>query len=350
MALSTEPLTTRLSPYPTLRKVLGPDWIAEQDAMDPVLSPFSLARWLRMDEFGTDLSMIDGILREFRDVPGMKERRRRMRSDPFALMETLTELYFALWLRHRAIPFDLPKTGADFKVNLGGGRSLAIEVTTLRLIQWAQDLFERLDLVGQRLGYSAEVEHKLETLPETSRSVQIVSTIVTNALEALTAPKVESSGGITNVIVQTYPEYETKVTWTPSPFPGLSQKTSPDTPSPSTMFYRLVSTAQKKACQLPDDQAGILLFGTVNLPQTQLWSFEKALLRDHVEFDWTQVPDQIKHVILYSFDLKRAEPANATWIVNPASTLPDVPEAIEILESLFPLLLGSREHSNPADE
>ncbi len=189
MTLSTEPLTTLLCPYPTLQEVLGPDWIVKQDAMNPVLSPFSLARWLRMDGFGPDLSMIDGILREFRDVPGMKERRQRMRSDPFALMETLTEMYFASWLRHRGIPFDLPKKGADFKAHLGKGRSLAIEATTPRITQWAQELFERLDLVGQRTGHSADVEHELETLPDTSCSVEIVSTIVMDALEALLPPR-----------------------------------------------------------------------------------------------------------------------------------------------------------------
>ena len=93
-----------------------------------------------------------------------------------------------------------------------------------------------------------------------------------------------------------------------------------------------------------------MLLGTAHLPQTQLWSFENALLCDDVEFDWARMPNQIKHVILYSFDLKRVEPCKATWIINPASTLPDVSEAIELLQDLFPILLGSNQHSNPSKE
>lgn len=350
MTLSTEPLTTLLSPYPTLREVLGPDWITEQDAIDPVLSRFSLTRWLRVDGFDPDLSALDEILKELRNIPGMKERRRRMRSDPFALMETLTELHFGSWLRHRGIPFDLPKEGADFKVHLGNGRSLAIEATTPRMTHWAQDLFERLDLVGQRSGYAVDIEYELETLPDMSRSMEIVLTVVRDALEALTPTGAKPKSVTIPEIDQDYPMYGTKVIWTPSLHPGIKQWTSPKPTSPYTMFYRLVSVAQTKACQLPVDQAGVLLLGTANLPHTQLWSFEKALFGEDLEFDWTQVPNQIKHVILYTFKLERVDPFKAMCITNPASTLADTPEVTEFYEDLFPRILASNQESIPVSE
>lgn len=348
MALSDQPLIELMEPYPHLRHALGPQWIAVQDRVDPIQSRFPLARWLRVDGFQADLSTIDIVLQQLEGVPGIADRRRRIRSNAPALMETLTELYFGAWLLDEGFSFDLPDEGADFNVHLGENQSLAIEATTPRIAQWAQDLFERLHLVALRTGHSGSVEHQLETLADTSLSIKIVNTIVMEALDAL-APTNPNTAGMDLDVTQDYPNYGMKITWTPSVRPGIAAMTSPKTTSPYTFFYRLVSAARKKAEQLSPDQAGVLLVGTQHLPVTELWSFENAIRHyplENMQFDWTKLPNQIKHVILYYLQLKRIKPFQAIWIVNPASSLPDPPEARQFLQALFPSPLRSDHDSD----
>lgn len=99
MTLSNETLNKRLQPYPHLQRVLGSRWIAEQDEGDPVESPFLLARRLRTDGSKLDSTTFDSILRKLEDIAGIANRRRRIRADAPALIETVTELYFDAWLK-----------------------------------------------------------------------------------------------------------------------------------------------------------------------------------------------------------------------------------------------------------
>lgn len=266
-------------------------------------------------------------------------------------METLTELYFGAWLKHRGVSYELPKKGADFKVRLGDEHFIAIEVTTPRIAQWADNLFERLDVLGQRAGFSVNVNHELETLPDTSRSVEIVDAIVAESIQALGATASERMAETRHQIVQHYPEYGMRITWSPRSTPRICAQISPGATSPYIFFYRLVSVAQRKARQLPADQAGVLLLGTQHSAKEELESFEEAIRyypSDDMPFDWSQLPNQVKYVIFYSLDLKHIEPVRAVLIINPASTLPDPPGAGAFLQNLFPLLLGSTDDSEPA--
>lgn len=338
MPLSTEPLIKRLERYPHLRQALGEKWIAEQEHIDPVEGRYPLARWLRMDGFAADLSTIDLVLHDLEKTPGIAERRRRIRSDPMALMETLTELYVAAWFRKEGLAFDLPKKGADFHVCLGGEYALPIEVTTPRLTQWAQELLERLHLVALKTGYAAKVEHRLETLPDTALSATIVDTIVNQALDLLIEIRSNRARPSAHP-VQCFPEYKMRITWTVSRLPGVAAITTPGPTSPYALFNRLVALAQRKAAQLSEDRAGVLLVGMQHSPLTEIWSFEDAIRyysKDDLQFDWARLPNQVKHLILYTLDLKSTNPFSARWIVNPASSLADPAGTQEILQRLFP--------------
>lgn len=335
----TAPLIHRLEPYPHLREALGLEWISEQDRIDPILSPFPLARWLRLDGFEPDLTMLDVVLGRLSTISGIGDRRKRLQADAPALMETLTELYFGAWLLDLGYTFDWPRQGADFTVHLGADQRLRIEATTPRKAAWSGDLFERLHLVALRTGCSMRIEHSLEMLPNPARSSDIVGTIVREVLDAIELSDVLCQRQEPQQTGRDYPEVGIKVAWTSSETPIIRAVTSPGPLSPYSGFGYLINAAKSKTHQLPEGQAGVLLIGTSQLPTLAWESFHDALRNvppEDMQFPWNQVPGQVKHVILYSMELRKIEPFKATWIVNPASPLPDAPGVMQFLRELFP--------------
>ena len=178
-------LADRIARFPNLGEVLGSRWVAEQERIDPALSRYALARWLRIRGFSPDLATLDTVIRQLRHLPGFAERRDRLRSDAGAVMETLTELYFAAWLLEAGYEFELTRVGADFRIRLGEDSILEAEVTSPRRAVWSQDLFERLDLVKERYGYAVALEEGAELLPDPSASEAVVTAIVERSLALL---------------------------------------------------------------------------------------------------------------------------------------------------------------------
>lgn len=335
----TIPLIHRLELYPHIRETLGSRWISEQDRIDPIHSPYPLARWLRLDGFEPDLTMLDEVLGRLSTVSGIGDRRKRLQSDAPALMETLTELYFGAWLLDLGYTFDWPKQGADFLVHLREDQSLPIEVTTPRKAAWSDDLFERLHLVALRTGCSLCVELSSEMLPNPVSSSEIVGTIVREVLDAI-----ELSNGVCQKVGphqpgRDYPEVGIKILWTSSETPDIHVTTSPGPLSPYSGFGYLITAAKSKAHQLPEGQAGVLLIGTSQLPALTLESFLDRLRHfsaEDMNFPWEEVPQRVKHVIFYSMELKKIEPFKATWIVNRTSPFPDAPGVMDFFRELFP--------------
>lgn len=347
-------LSDLIAPYPNLRQALGDRWIAEQDLVDPIVSPYPLARWLRMDGFECDLTTLNMVLHKLETVSGIADRRRRIRGDAPALMETLTELYFGAWLLDRGYQFDWPRKGADFLVYLGDDQTLAIEVTTPRKASGSEDLFERLDLVALRTGHAVRIEHSLELLPDSAFSTSFVATVVRQVLNKLEVAGSESREIVENQYnyidyrrYEKYREHGMKITWTPSASPGISKISSPGPTTPYSGFYELVSAAGNKAKQLPEERAGVLAFGS-NQQSIPWYSFVDSLRRQHSEvtqFDWSFLPNQVKYVVLYSMELRRIEPFDAIWITNPASQFSDPPGAVQFFRDLFPFPLRGTQDS-----
>lgn len=336
-------LNERLEAYPVLRRTLGERWIAEQDRVDPIISPCPIARWLRLDGFETDFATLDIVLGKLENVPGFGDRRRRIRADAPALQETLTELYFAAWLLDQEYEFNWPKQGADFLVHLCNDQTLAMEATTPRKAALSEDLFERLHLVALRAFHSVSIKHSLELLPDSALSTEFVATVVQQALDELAVIGQESRG-----LVQNYGEYGMHITWTPCANPEIRKTISSGPTTPYTGFYELVTAAQRKAKQLPEDRPGVLVFGTNQLPVS--WgSFVDALRYHNPEetpFSWDLLPNQMKYIVLYSMELRRTEPFDAIWITNPASDLPNLPQAIRFFQNLFPFSVRSVQDSD----
>lgn len=340
----TIPLIHRLEPYPHLREALGLRWISEQDRIDPIHSPYPLARWLRLDGFEPDLTMLDAVLGRLSTISGIGDRRTRLQSDAPALMETLTELYFGAWLLDLGYTFDWPKQGADFSVHLRVDQSLPIEVTTPRKAAWSDDLFERLHLVALRTGCSVRIDQSLEMLPNPALSSEIVDTIVREVLDAIELSDVLCQRQEPQQTGRDYPEVGIKIAWTTSEIPDIRATTSPGPLSPYSGFGYLINAAKSKAHQLPEGQAGVLLIGTSQLPTLTWESFLNGLRHfspEDMTLPWDEVPDRVKHVIFYSMVLKKIEPFKAIWIVNPASPFPDAPGVTQFFRDLFPGSLRS---------
>jgi len=339
MTISEESLKIRLQAYPYLRRTLGDQWITEQDQVDPVKSDFPLARWLRLDGFEAELATLNAILARLDRVPGIAHRRQRMRADAPALMETLTELYFSAWLLEEGYAFLWPKQGPDCLINVDAGTTLPVEITTPRIGAWIDDLVERLHFVALRMHYSVEIEFALELLPDPSKSPKVVAAIVGDALSSLAPPDLDTGGETRVAAIQNHPEYRVCITWTPSAHPGVVAVTSPGPTSPYSLYWLVISAAQGKARQLPEDRAGVLLIGTEQLPKHQQWSFDIKLRRrdsGEASFDWTTLPNQVKYVIFYTFELKRLDPFQVTWIRNPMSSLAESAGTLELLRKLAP--------------
>ena len=339
-------LSYRLESYPHLQQALGPNWVREQEQIDPIESPYPLARWLVMDGFEPDLTTVDGVLGRLSAVSGIADRRKRIRADAPALMQTLTELYFGAWLLDLGYTFDWPKKGADFAVNVGTDQPLDIEVTTPRRAAWSEDLFQRLHLVALRTGYSANIEYSSETLPDLEFSGEIVSTVARQALDAIESPVASSTKQKPRHVVQQYPKFGIKISWTSSDDPQIRAITSFEPMTPYYGFSYLVAAARSKEHQMPEGGAGVLLVGTHQLPALRWDSFHSALLNPRpkgtLQFQWDHVPSSVKHVILYSMELRRIQPFKATWLVNPASPFPDSPGATRFFQDVFPYpLLGT---------
>lgn len=332
-------LSQRLGAYPYLLRALGDAWIAEQEGVDPIDSPYRLARWLRIDGFARDLAGLDAALARLDGVDGIADRRRRLRADPLGFAETLTELHAAVWLLDHGHRFAWPRAGADFAVELGGGPPLRMEATTPRKAVWSDDLFERLDLIARRTGFGAEVEHELETLPDPALSDELVARVAREAAALLEDAVDPTPSPVPSPLVQEYPEAGLKITWSRDAEAYIAASTSPPTTSPYTGWGYLVAAAAAKARQLPADEAGVLLLGTRQIP-TLAWEHFLDALRHYrpedLPLDWSLLPPQVAVVVLYPFVLREPEPLGAMYLINPASPFPVRSEVTEFFRALFP--------------
>lgn len=335
-------LARRVEAYPHLRQALGRSWIAEQETVDPVESPYRLARWLRIDGFARALAGLDGILGWLAHVGGIADRRQRLRADPLGFMETVTELHVAAWLLDRGYRFTWPSAGADFAIHLETDQPLRMEVTTPRKAAWSDDLFERLGLIPRRTGFAAEVKHELETLPDAVLSDDLVGRVAREATGLLAAAEHSAHLSPTPPVVQQYPEAGLSITWTRNSEGYVAAGTSPGPTSPYTGWNYVVAAAATKARQLPENEAGALLVGTRQMP-TLAWEHFLDALRyyrpEDLALDWSLLPPQVTFVVLYGFVLRQLQPYEAMYLVNPASPLPIRREVMVFFQTLFPASL-----------
>jgi len=127
---------------------------------------------------------------------------------------------------------------------------------------------------------------------------------------------------------------------------------SPGATTPYSGFQSLVSAAQSKARQLPEEQPAVLALGMNQMP-TSWWSFIDSLRFPQpgpIHFDWSRLPNQVKYIILYSMEGRRIEPFDAIWITNPASNLPHSPYASRFFQDLFPFPLRTAHDSDFASQ
>jgi hypothetical protein len=313
-----------LSAVPHLRQALGEQWIAREQQTDPVLSSFPLSRTLRIEELQDHVATLDRLLGSFATLPGIADWRRRLQRNGPEFREILTELTFAALLRERGYRFLRPKSGPDFEVEIEAGQSLLAEVTTPRKVAWADDLDNRLWLLGRRFGYVVEIEPLVTGTPilETEIREQLVIRVVQEAKARL---EVDTSG--TDRIVQEWHEIGLRITWTPSENPGFRGRNSPNS-SPLRAFNYLVSAASEKERQLPKDRPCVLVIGTNQLPFPE-WHQYLHALRNEVSafapFDWNRFPDRVRCLILYSASYVDTYPPKVDVVVKPDDPLTDPP-------------------------
>jgi len=272
-------------------------------------------------------------------VPGIADRRRRLRSDPAGFEETLTELWFAAWLRSHQRSFEWPPQGSDFVISLDPATTLPLEATTPRQARWMQDLFERLHLVALRFGYEVRVDHEAEMLPTGFDPEQVVISTVTDILNTLRTTTGRSKRRPRFI----YKELALTITMKPSIDPVILQSSYSGPVSSYWGFEYIVAAARAKAAQLPRSAPSALLLGTRQLPDL-IWNRFIDTLRRDPTFDqgleWSRMPAHITYVLLFTFNLKSIQPFEAFVLTNPESPF-EHPVGLEhFLTTLFPYPLS----------
>jgi len=359
------PIKERLAAYPNLQHALGDAWAKRQESLHPAKSPYSLARWLRIDGYEVRLEMLERLLTMFRMAPGMAERRRRIRTDPQALIDTVVELHFAAWLRQNNIRFEMTKVGADFRVELADGSILPIEATTPRHAMWFDDLFSRFTYIKRtsglsaRWGFYAEDVSVREADEDSPRGVvntariddflpddvaeAILDGIVEETLTNIAGLESSATNGATGFTLAR-PEMGLRADWWNDDSGYLSGASGARTPLVWGPWAEVRDAARykvEKSKQLPSGQTSALLVGTNQLDNGDLGYWADWVEREPdqwVPIKWEAIPDHIKYVILYKVFWSHLEPQCALLLVNEASTYPDVPGFEDFRERLFPIL------------
>jgi hypothetical protein len=354
----------RLDLYPSLSGVLGQDWLDREITVHPAKSPYALARWLRINGYEVRLEMLERLLEMFKTTPGMGERRRRIRTDPKALMDTIVELHFAAWLTQNIVPFEMTKAGADFRVELAEGAILPIEATTPRQAMWFDDLFTRFTYIKRSTGLSARWGFHAEDVPDREAEEDVLREVVTTAriddylpdgaAEAILAEIVEeiltksvaleSVAGIgTAGFTVKRPDVGLRAEWWKDGSGYLSGAPGARTPLVWGPWVEIRDAARYKAevsKQLPPGQTSALLVGTNQLDDGDLRNWADWVERQPDQWapiNWSAIPEHIKYVILYKVSWHLIEPQCALLLINTESSHPGAPGFDAFRERMFPI-------------
>jgi hypothetical protein len=346
-----DPIKDRLRSYPNLYQVLGESWLDQQVAIHPAKSRYALARWLRIDGYEVRLNMLDRLLGMFEKTSGIAERRRRISGDAPSLEATVVELHFAAWLTENGIRLEMPKVGADFRVELSEGAHLPIEAMTPRRKVWFDDLFARLTYIKRGSGFSLKWGFHPDDLPDDESMAprfdelltdEIAVGIVDEALTNIAAIKSDSSNSRSG-FEQARPDIGFRASWLNDGVEYMSGRTSPRSLAVWDTWVQIRNAARIKTenQQLPPGQTSALLVGTNQLDDGLLgyWADWVERVEDEwVPLKWEQIPPQIKYVMLYKVSWSQLEPQCALLLINVASAYPDVPGFDEFRERMFPIL------------
>lgn len=323
-----QPLIDCLQKYPNIRRVLGSAWIEGQADIDPLDSDYALARWLRHPGYEDELTTLDSLIHRLSSRQHFRERKNRIRSDSPGLMETLAEVYFCAWIESVGYQVEMTSSGADFMIKLDDGSSLLAEVTTPRRATWTIEVFEIVDLLSKRYKVSAHINFVRETLPASISSNTAVTEVKIDAVKLLSDPKIATNWKAGESVIQTHPELGLEIKWSwPDEAPRTRATSSPDQVSDWAAFEIVVDAAQQKSRQLPTDHAGLLVIGTRQMPQLLWLSFTLSLKHYPIEdipFDWSRLPENIKHVLFYTYSLSQIRPWEQPILMsNHSNPLPD---------------------------
>lgn len=363
MVSQDDPLKERLNLYPNLLNTLGRKWLEHEVTIHPAKSRYALARWLRIDGYQVRLEMLERLLTMFKTAPNMGERRKRLRTDPKALIDTVVELHFAAWLSENNIPFEMTKVGADFRVELADGSFLPVEATTPRHAMWFDDLFTRFIYIKRTTGLSGRWGFNAEDVPaddldESSRRGVVPTTHMDDFLPDNTAQAIldqivdevltniaslqPGSSSITPGFTVVRPEIGLRSEWWNDGSGYFSGNTGARTPLVWGPWVGIRDAARKKvdeSKQLPPGHTSALLVGTNQLNDGDLWNWADWVenIEDKwVPIRWADIPEHIKYVILYKISWGLLEPQCALLLINTESSYPDWPGFKEFRERMFP--------------
>jgi hypothetical protein len=299
MAYTFMGLEEALHDLPTLRKVLGQKWI-ERESKTPVLeSDFPLARTLRIEELRNLVVSLDRSLDALRDVDGARDWRRRLRKNGEEFRAVLAETSFAMLLLRLGIKFIHPSDGGpDFAVMFDDSPPIKMEVTSPHTTFWADELDGRLWILSRQYGHRLRTEPLAEGTPILHEKVDkaLMVQIVRDSEEFL---RRASPGD--GPFERTWTCIGLKLIWTPCEDPVNSGIDSPGS-SHVHAFRYIATAAKKKAEQMEKGDAHTLVIGRNMLPFPEFEIYVHSLRNNvpfHGDFDWSQVPDQVKHIVLF---------------------------------------------------
>ncbi len=339
-------LDERLRDLPNLSQVLGKHWIEREQDISPIESAFPLARTLRIEELRHLIVTLDRLLGSLASVQGSKDWRSRLRNNGQEFRETLTELVFAGLLQELGYTFVHPDKGPDFAINIDDGPPFQVEVTTPRIVGWADDLDGRLWFLSRRYDHSLRMEPLADHSPILDENIRELTMrkIVEDSREQLEMAPPQGAQ-----IERDWPEIGLKIIWKPNKEPRFRGYNSPHS-SHVKAFNYIAHAAQVKSAQLRKAQAHTLVIGTNMLPFPE-WEQYVTSLRNRVpfygHFDWTQIPEQVRYLVLFLASYGDNKSPAVDVLVRPEyrSNVPD--EIDQFLEQLR--LAGENYHRERAE-
>jgi hypothetical protein len=334
MAYAFTSLEEALDDLPTLKKVLGPEWIEREHKTPALWSDFSLARTLRIPELRNLVVSLDRSLQELWNVEGASDWRNRLRHNGQEFRAVLAETSFAMLLLRKGRKFTHPKGDApDFAVLIDDSPPITIEVTTPHSTVWADDLQGRLWVLSRQYGYCLRSEPITNESPILDEEIdQVLMLQITRDSEEV----LKNATSEDSPLERLWDSIGLKLIWTPCEYPTIRGTNSPGSARRRAFDY-IGTAAEKKAAQMEKGGAHTLVIGRNMLPFPEFEIYVHSLRNNvpyHGQFDWARIPDQVTCIVLFMATYDEAKLPAVDMLIRPVEGQ-SAPEGFDrVLEDL----------------
>jgi hypothetical protein len=318
-----------LRDLPTLREVLGPNWIRRQREKSALDSDFLLMRFLTTHELRNLVASLDQSLNALRNVEGVTDWHKRLRSNPQEFRAIQAEIAFAMLLLRGGIKFTHPDPPAvDFSLFFDDVPPINIEVIAPTKTLWADDLDGRLWYLSRLYDFKLRTEPLDESpIQDTKIDRGLMLRIVSDSEAALKASPPDGP-----TFERHWPDIGLKIIWTPSSDPWISGANHPIDHEVHPFKY-VLTAARSKVEQMARGHSHTLVLSWNMLPFPAFDQYVRSVQAGMPywgHFDWDAMPEQIQQLILIKVSYDQAK-APTSVVLNRRGSGQDLPGGFEVL-------------------